>query len=363
LAGRRCRRGARAALLLIIATFAAVGLAPAAASAASPGSTLFGVVPESNQLTAGDLAWMDAGHVGSVRFVLNWQTVQPTPGGPYKWGSVDQELETLALHGITPLPQLFGDKSMVTQTGNADMMNRWSKFVSAAVNRYKAGSAYWQWFQSKHPGATPLPPKVWQVYNEQNIPEFWPGGPSPNKYAVLLDYSATAIRGADPTAKIMLGGMHGENGMNGIPSWTFLKGLYEYPGAADDFDIVAVHPYQATVLGIAQEVGLVRGTMNGKGDQQSPIWITEMGWSSQLDPVNNYWWEQTPQGQADMLESSWKFLLFVRNIWNIGGIYWYTWRDPTTDTCNFCNSAGLLGKNYYPKPSYGAFRRLATAGP
>jgi hypothetical protein len=161
----------------------------------------------------------------------------------------------------------------------------------------------------------------------------------------------------------MLGGMHGENGMNGIPSWTFLKQLYEYPGANDDFDIVAVHPYQSTVLGIAQEVGLVRGTMNNKGDTQAPIWITEMGWSSKLDPAGTFWWEQTPDGQASMLESSWKFLLFVRNIWNIGGIYWYTWRDPTTDTCNFCNSAGLLGQNYLPKPSYGVFRRLATAGP
>ncbi len=153
--------------------------------------------------------------------------------------------------------------------------------------------------------------------------------------------------------------MHGEDGMNGIPSWTFLKNLYEYPGAADDFDYVAIHPYDADVAGIAREVGMVRDVMNSKGDQQAQIWITEMGWSSQLDPANTWWWEQTPEGQAKMLESAWRMLLYVKGYWNIGGIYWYTWRDPTADVCNFCNSAGLLEKNYVPKPSYGVFRELA----
>ena len=62
-----------------------------------------------------------------------------------------------------------------------------------------------------------------------------------------------------------------------------------------------------------------------------------------------------------MLDSAWRMLLYAKTVWNIGGIYWYTWRDPTSNVCNFCNSAGLLEKNYYPKPSLGAFRQLALA--
>ena len=356
---RRRRNRGRTALLLTVLV-AATGAVPAAASAADS-RTLFGVDPEAGQLTPGDLAWMDAGQVGSVRFILNWQEVQPNPGDAFNWSRIDQEIETLALHKIVPLPQLFGDPSLVTQTGNSAVMNRWLFFVAAAVNRYKAGSPFWQQFKEDHPNATPLPPSVWQVYNEQNIPEFWPGGPSPNKYAVLLHASALAIRGSDPSAKIMLGGMHGQNNMNGTPSWTFLKNLYEYPGAAADFDIVAIHPYQPDLSGIANEISMVRNVMNSKGDQQAQIWITEMGWSSKLDPANTWWWEQTPEGQAKMLDSAWRMLLYAKSYWNIGGIYWYTWRDPTTDVCNFCNSAGLLEKNYFPKPSYGAFRQLARA--
>ena len=69
--------------------------------------------------------------------------------------------------------------------------------------------------------------------------------------------------------------------------------------------------------------------------------------------------EKTPEEQAAMLKSTWQVLLFVSSYWKIGGIYWYTWRDPATDVCNFCNNAGLLGANYLPKPSYGVFRQLA----
>ena len=95
---RRRNRGGLTAFLLIVLVVA-IGAVPTAASAAD-NRTLFGVVPESDQLTPGDLAWMDAGHVGSVRFVLNWSRIQPTAGGPFDWSEADKELETLAMHGI-----------------------------------------------------------------------------------------------------------------------------------------------------------------------------------------------------------------------------------------------------------------------
>ena len=113
--------------------------------------TFYGVVPEAGQLSPGDLAFMDAAHVGSARFVLNWQEVQPTPGGAFNWSRIDQVIETLALHKIVPLPELFGTPSLVSQTGSADVMNRWSAFVTAAVKRYKVGSPFWKQFKINHP--------------------------------------------------------------------------------------------------------------------------------------------------------------------------------------------------------------------
>ena len=320
------------------------------------------MVPEAGKLTAGDLAYMKAAAVGSVRLILNWQAIQPTTGGSFRWDKIDEEMEDLARTGIVPLPQLFGDKSVITDVQDATTMNRWRTFVAAAVNRYKPGSPFWRQFEVDHPGATAMPPHVWQVYNEQNIFEYWPSGPSPNKYAVLLDASAKAIRGADPTAKIMLGGMHGDDNMNGVPSWTFLKLLYEYPGAADDFDIVAVHPYAFDLEGMSREISAVRDVMTSKGDGATPIWVTEMGWSSELDPNKEQWWERTPAGQAAMLTSAWNMMLANREAWNLHGVYWYTWRDPATDLCNFCSSAGLLQENFVPKPSYSAFSKIAHSG-
>ena len=300
--------------------------------------------------------------MGIVRTIVNWQRVQPTDSGPYDWSSVDKDFEGLALHGIQPMPQLFGDKNDVTQIDNQSVMDSWAAFVSAAVSRYEPGSAFWTEFEGSTPGSIRVPPKIWQIYNEQNICEFWPGGPYPNKYDVLLHRSAVAIRTADPTAKIMLGGMHGDDNMCGdLPSWKFLDGLYE-DGAAADFDIVAVHPYAFSLDGIVTEINKVREVIVANGDSATPIWVTEMGWSSELDPNSVQWWERDLQGQAEMLTAAWNLMLQNQETWNLGGIFWYTWRDPTQDLCNFCDSAGLLEENFVPKPSFSAFSDLAHAG-
>jgi Glycosyl hydrolase catalytic core len=335
----------------------------------SEDASFFGVMPDGGTITSADLAFMDAAGVGTVRFVIYWQAVQPTVGGPYNWNAVDGEFRKLALHGIEPLPVLYGDKDVVTDVENQTTMNRWKAFAAAAVNRYEPGGTFWTKFTADHPSVPALPPDIWQVYNEENAHEFWPSGPSGNKYAQLLHYSAEAIRGADPSAQIMLGGMFEDVG-NGVKGDEFLQQIYNYclPNGGscdieDDFDLVAVHPYSFDLEGISEQIEKLRAVMGSNGDGSVPIWVTEMGWGSeQSDREMPLWWERTPEGQAQMLTSAWNLLFDNRETWNIGGIVWYTWRDPTGDNCNFCKSAGLLEENYVPKPSYDAFSDLAHAG-
>jgi polysaccharide biosynthesis protein PslG len=326
------------------------------------GPFFFGVSPEDGlQLTPRDFALMQQAGIGSVRLLVAQQDI--TSGGTYHWGKLDEKLRRLALSGIQPLPLLFGDPASISQVNNPATMQKWRAFAAAAVNRYKPGSAFWKQFAASHPGVAPTPPHVWQLYNEQNNYLYWPSGPSAARYARLLDVSAQAIRGADPSARIMLGGMYGDDGQNGMPSWEFLRQLYQVPGAKDDFDIVAVHPFSFSLDGITWQIDNIRSVMANANDLATPIWITEMGWGSTHDddPSKLSWWERDPQGQADMLTSAWNLLLQERKAWNIQGVYWYTWRDPGFQSCAFCESAGLLQNNFTAKPSFGAFERLSTA--
>jgi hypothetical protein len=323
-----------------------------------------GVVPD-GWVNSTDAFLMKAAGVGAVRFIINWQQV--TGSGGFNWTKTDDEFKELAEQGIEPLPQLFGNPNLVSNTvdsdGNPrqDVMNQWQAFVAATVARYKPGGKFW----TDHPELDPHPPHVWQVYNEQNIPAFWPGGPSPNKYAGFLHGTAEMIRLVDPTAKIMLGGMHGDPAMNGTPSYDFLRLLYNREAFKgwDDFDIVAVHPYGFSTNEITTEIDKVRQEMVVAHDSASQIWVSEMGWASTGDgnPSTNLWWERTPQQQAQMLTAAWNLMIAKRDDWNLGGVFWYAWRDPLGDPCTFCGTAGLLQHNFASKPSFNAFKQITAA--
>jgi Glycosyl hydrolase catalytic core len=326
------------------------------------GPFFFGVSPEAGQSTPHDLNLMQSVGVGSVRFLVAQQEI--VRNGTPHWGPTDNQFRQFALHGIQPLPLLFGDPRSVSRVNDPTVLQRWRSFAAAAVDRYKPGSAFWKQFAAAHPGVAPTPASVWQIYNEQNNWLYWPSGPSAAQYAKLLDATAQGVRGADPNAKIMLGGMYGDDGQNGTPSWEFLRQLYQVPGVKDDFDIVAVHPFSFSLDGISWQIDNIRSVMANANDAATPIWITEMGWGSTSDgdPTKQSWWERTPQGQADMLKSAWNLLLENRKAWNLIGAVWYTWRDPGFgSSCGFCNSAGLLQHNFAPKPSFGAFKQVVES--
>lgn len=326
------------------------------------GPFFYGVSLEAEP-TPRDLDLMEPAGVGAVRFIVAQQQIVKA-GGSFDWSLTDDTFRRLALHGIRPLPLLFGDPQSVSQVNSTSVMQGWRSFVAAAVNRYRPGSPFWQQFAAAHPGVAPMPPSVWQLYNEQNTLTYWP---APNdvkvtQFAKFLHTSAEAIRGADPGAKIMLGGMFGDDSMTGLTSWEYLRQLYQVPGAKADFDIVAVHPFGFSLDAITWQMDNIREVMAAANDASTPTWITEISWGSEPDnDPKQSWWERDEQGQADMLTSAWNLLLRKREDWNLGGAFWFTWRDPGYDSCAFCNSAGLLRNDYSAKPSFAAFEQLATA--
>lgn len=347
-------------------------LVPASARALPPG--FFGIAPQT-ALSDTDTAYMKAGGIGSVRWPINWATVQPTKKGGYDWSSVDPAVAAAARRGLTILPFIYGTPSWIASKPttlpvlNGRARQGWQEFVTAVVGRYGPEGEFWNEHAPSQAEANevpavprPMPVRLWQVWNEANF--FYFAFPvSPSRYAQLLRLTYTTIKAADPLAKVMLSGLFGdpdESGKRGMDATEFLSRLYAVRGIKNYFDAVALHPYAFHVDDLESLTEEMREVIVDNDDAATGLYVTEMGWGSQNDP-NVVAFEQGIQGQARELRKSYRFLIAERHMLNLKGTYWYSWKDnPEYTACSFCDSVGLFkaGPKFHPKPAWRAFIAL-----
>jgi hypothetical protein len=358
-------------LLAVLATLglslAALGVAPpplpppATVGAAPP--TFFGISPQTT-LTATDAEYMSAGGIGSVRWPLAWEAVQPTARGGYQWASFDSVVETAARSHLRVLPFFYGTprwlarKSTVLPIANARMRTAWMEFLWAAVERYGPHGTFWLEHGYESGDFVPkVPLREWQVWNEANF--FYFSRPaSPTRYARLLKLSSSAIKGADPSARVILSGLFGDptaKPPNGLPAADFLDRLYQVPGIKADFDGVALHPYAEDAATLEELTEGLRQVMLENGDGGTSLYITEMGWGSQDDP-NVVSFERGIGGQVRELRQAYSYLIANRGRLRLKGVYWFSWKD-IEGACSFCDSVGFFraGNRLEPKPAWHAF--------
>jgi putative glycosyl hydrolase len=353
-------------LLAIVLTVLALSLL-AASPAAAARSEFFGIVQ--GQLDDGDLQGMRAARVRSERFEFGWRAVEPTQGS-YRWGPLDGSIGALASHGIRPTPFVFGSprwvapKPAIPPIDSAAHEAAWRTFLRAAVARYGPGGSYWaNEYPQRYPGATRLPIQSWQVWNEPNLRKYFdPEGSdqqTAQKYARLLRISHDAIKSQDPQAEIVLAGNPGYPPSGGLRAWDFLDALYRVGGVKSYFDVAALHPYSGNVNGLRTQIQKFRAVMKKRGDQETPLWLTEFGWGSA--PPDRFGINQGIQGQERLLREAFTLILQNRKAWRVEHLFWFLWRDPAPDSafahrCSFCGSAGLLRYNRTGKPAYDTFR-------
>jgi hypothetical protein len=363
-------RPAKTTVLLL--ALAAALLAPAAAQALP--RDFFGIAPQT-VLTDKDASYMKAGGIGSMRWPIDWQLVQPTAKGGYNWSSVDPALEVAARRGLRFLPFIYGtpkwvaNKPTTLPIDSGRARRAWLAFVEAAVKRYGPGGEFWNEHAPSQATINyvpaiprPMPVRTWQVWNEANFFYFaYPA--SPSRYARLLKLTYNEIGSNDPTAKIVLSGLFGdpdENGKRGMDATKFLDAVYRVPGIKRYFDAVALHPYAFHVDDLEELTEELREVVLDNRDRAAGLYITEMGWGSQNDP-QVVAFEQGIQGQARELRKSYGYLIANRRRLNLKGTYWYSWKDnPEYTACSFCDSVGLFhaGKGFKPKPAWRSFVAL-----
>jgi hypothetical protein len=380
---KHVRRGARAWTASLVV--ALVGLTVGASVADAVPATFWGVVPQASP-NEEQFQRLQRGGVDSTRIPMDWGGVQPMRGGPFNWTTIDLVVARAATAGIEVLPFLNGAPSWAVPAvwvpGSSHTVKApshlpaagaaaaaWSNFVKGAVARYGPNGSFW----AENPAVPQRPIRTWQIWNEPNF-KYFVAKPNPAEYGRLVKLSYTALRGADPGAKLVLGGMFsrpkGGKSIKEKPKRVyfasdFLEQMYETTrGIKAKFSGVALHPYTGRYQELTPEIEEVRAVQKAHGDAAKPLWITELGWSSQPPPANPLLniFAKGPAGQVAQLKGAFSLLNAKQAKWRLRRVYWFS-VDDQPGTCNFCDGSGLFSAGFVPKRSWYEYVKFAGGTP
>jgi hypothetical protein len=355
----------------VLATVA-LGVGASASSAVALPANFWGVVPQALP-TGEQFQRLGAGGVGSVRVPISWASVQSSQTGPLDWSTVDPFIVGASTAGIEVLPFVYGapswavpvdrrwgsPKNLPVRTGSQRVY--WQSFLTQVVARYGPQGSFW----AENPTVPKRPLRTWQVWNEENF-KYFVAKPNPVEYGKLVKLSYTAIKAADPGAKILLGGMFSrpnEATKSFRPPQAyfaadFLAQMYERtPGIKSKFQGVALHPYTSNFKRLTPYIEEFRTVLKDNHDAGKGLWITELGWSSQPPAANNSF-AKGKQGQVAQLKGAFALLQANQRLWHLRQVFWFS-VDDHAGVCNFCDGSGLFDEAFLPKSSWAAYVKFA----
>ncbi|MBN1417948.1 MAG: beta-galactosidase [Planctomycetes bacterium] len=247
----------------------------------------------------------DAG-VKWSREEFQWHRIEPREG-EFRWDFYDRMVETARRNGIA-VYGLLAYWSGWAKAYTPEGIDAYARWAEAVVRRYRDRIHHWE------------------VWNEPNI-FFWQG--PRDMYADLLREAYAAIRRADSDARIL--------GLStaGIDT-AFIRRMIELEAP---FDVLTIHPYRTELdeAGFLKELRDVRALA---GDR--PIWITEMGWPTQIGGTDE-------AEQARLLSRT--YLLAVAS-GAVENVSWYDFRDDGDDPRYNEHRFGAVRRDLAPKPAY-----------
>jgi hypothetical protein len=312
----------------------------------------------------------DAVTVGAkwVRVDLSWEDIQPDSPSRYQWDRFDRvvraarkrSLHVLAVIGYTPQWARSASCTAGQACGPADPAT-FAAFARQATTRYSAMGVH-----------------TWEIWNEENI-GFWAPHPDPAAYTRLLRATTRAMRAADPTATLLLGGLAAvptNPKQNQVSQYDYLTAVAKL-GALHLVDAVSYHPYTfpylpsaKTDFGTAYEKisssqnNLV-SVLDKYGTPNLPIWVTETGAPTNgpgvasngiTIPPNTTHVTEARQAQiaADVVPAS------AANP-HVAAVFWYADRDNGTDRAYRSKFFGLRRIDGTKKPAFAAFEQSIAA--
>jgi hypothetical protein len=278
---------------------------------------------------------MNAAGISSVRCVFAWPDMEPSPGA-WNFAGTDLVMKKASAHGVGVVV-ILGFTPSWANGGNGfnyppTNIAAWRNYVTTVCTRYAGKVA------------------AWEVWNEENIHQFWQPAPDAAAYVALLSQTSPLIRTADPGATIVMGGVAGLGS-------DYLDACLN-ASAADLIDAIAYHPYPETLYKddyTPQEsrcrniVAFVRWLISTHTTRPLRIWITEVGWNTCAE---------SPPGVSMDTQASY----MLRTLINYGGtevdrVFYYSLYD---EQLNKWDDYGLATHDYSPKPAFNYFRTLES---
>ena len=309
---------------------------------------------------------------------FDWDRIEPENTSPatYHWNAVNSStLRNIARNGASIIATIrfapdwaLKYKSHVCGPIKEQAFTDFADFLKDLVKRYSVppyNIKYWEIGNEPDvdPGAFSEPRPGYGCWGNAND-DYYGGG----YYAQMLAKAYPAIKSADPSAKVLIGGLLLDcdptnppaGRTDGCEPAKFFEGILR-GGGADYFDIVSFHGYPPYIgslkwdeqnPGWASRGGVVLGKINflreimANYGVDKPLILTEGSlicpeWSTEdCNPPTDAFYE----AQADYV--TW---LYVRN-WAEGllGTIWYRFESPNW------RYGSLLDDNQNPKPAYNA---------
>jgi hypothetical protein len=347
------RRLAPLALLIL-------ALLPAGASAQALPKDFFGMMVNGpldspkTDLSAEDGVMRAAG-VESQRVPINWDVIQPDRDAPPDFSDLDRKVLAAAANGMSVLGLVIGTPAWASTHPGLPLSppkdpNDYGAFMKQLIARYGPFGAFW----TEHPEVPAIPIRAWQVWNEPNLSDYFSVQPFAKPYVRLLRAARTAIKAADPGATVVMAGLANF-------SWRDLEKLYK-AHVKGLFDVVAVHPFSGFPRDSVKIVVYNRRVMDSHGDRRTPIWLTELTWTSAKGKTKNvHNWETTESGQAKRLTKGYELYVKNRRRLRLQRIYWYTWAGYDSPPNSF-DYSGLRHSDadghFSDKPALAAFEQI-----
>lgn len=277
-----------------------------------------------------------------VRNSLVWRNAEPFQG-TYNWTPSDKKARRFHALGMDWLPIILQTPDWASGGGGVfvkpNNMQDIGNFTGKAVQRYKPGGDF-----AKQEGLTDgWGVRVWEIWNEPNLIQFWPTGKNAQEYTSMLQACYIAAKAADPKCYVMNGGLlHGAEIRYGHDMLN--------AGAKGYFDICALHPYtsggppsemRTTVADFRTKV------LDPSGLGDLPVWATEFGYETA--GANSVGQALQASYLTEVMGTS-----FALNLVDV--MFWFTLWDGGDITDHYGLVHRFAGGANGLKPSYAAYR-------
>lgn len=276
--------------------------------------------------------------VSFVRMDLSWSWVEST-AGVYDFSDFDDLLDALEARGMWALLILdYGNRLHADGTTpdgrplppqSAATIDAFGDYAEAAARHFAGRSVRFE------------------VWNEPNIPQFWPPAADAAAYAALAREAVARVHAGNPAALVSTGGLSGVD-------VAYLRQVVAAGGTAGA-DAVGVHPYRRGAPESAVEDLLALRAVAPTG---LPLWDTEWGYSSA------WYGEGDPEGGHGAAARAQQARMLVREVltaWILGFplAVLYDVRDDGDDPSDAEHNFGLIAADYADKPAAVAVRTLS----